>query len=244
MEEFKIDKLHFTTPTMRAFNLDISATIDPEAEIPWNSRVTVSLFHRHRLIGKKTLCDTYIIPDEDNEVTIRLESLEILNLVALKAFFENLMPKNGITQEESAGLTVTAALDHDDNAHDDNAHEFSIAIDLDYMAMLSISCLNFKRCDESIRINFKMSSPNPVDINFGECQFVLKKDKETLAFLDGQFAIHKGEYAVVMEGDIDFSVDYKLFAGTGTLTGFKTYDHNNSFLAHAIRLFKVQVKLS
>ncbi|KAL7822535.1 hypothetical protein V8C26DRAFT_248646 [Trichoderma gracile] len=239
MEEFKIDKLHFTTPTMRAFNLDISATIDPEVEIPWNSRVTVSLFHRHPLIGKKTLRKTYIIPDENNEVKVRLESLKIINLVALKAFFENLMPKKGLTQEESVGLYVTAELDLNDNAHG-----FSISIDLDLMAMLSIDCLEFKRCDESIRISFKMSSPSPVDMNFGQCQFLLKKDKEILAFLDGHFAIHKGEYSVVMQGEIDFSVDYKLFAGTGTLTGFKTYDHNNSFLAHAIRLFKVQVKLS
>ncbi|OTA00703.1 hypothetical protein A9Z42_0009550 [Trichoderma parareesei] len=149
------------------------------------------------------------------------------------------MPKNGVTQEESAGLAVTAALDHDDSAH-----ELSISIDLDYMAMLSISCLDFKRCDESIRISFKMSSPSPVYMSFGQCHFILKKGTETLAFLDGRFAIHKGENSIVMEGDIDFGVDYKLFAGTGTLMGFKTYEHNNTFLAHAIRLLKTEVKLS
>ncbi|EGR52842.1 uncharacterized protein TRIREDRAFT_102789 [Trichoderma reesei QM6a] len=224
---------------MSAFNLEISATIDPEVQIPWSSRVAICLLHRHRLIGKKTLRKTYIIPDEDNEVKIRLESLNIQNLVALKAFFENLMPKNGVTQEESAGLAVTAALDHDDSAN-----ELSISIELDYMAMLSISCLDFKRCDESIRISFKMSSPSPVYMSFGQCQFILKKGTETLALLDGRFAIHKGEDSVVMEGDIDFSVNYKLFAGTGNLMGFKTYEHNNTFLAHAIRLFKTEVKLS
>ncbi|KAL6871160.1 hypothetical protein J3F83DRAFT_772875 [Trichoderma novae-zelandiae] len=239
MGEFAIDRLLFTSPTMRAFNLEITATIDPEVDVPWNSRVTVFLFHRHRLVGKKTLRKTYIIPDEKNEAKIRLESLKISNLIALKAFFQNLMPKNGISQEESAGLCVTAALDHDENGH-----ELSISIDLDYMSMLSVHCLDFKRCDESVRLSFNMSSPSPVDMDFGYCQFILKKDKEVLAFLDGHFTIQRGDCAVVMEGDVDLSVDYKLFEGTGTLTGFKTYAHNNTFLAHAIRLFKMQVKLS
>ncbi|TFB04661.1 hypothetical protein CCMA1212_002989 [Trichoderma ghanense] len=221
-----------------AFDLEISATIDTEVDVPWNSRVTVFIFHRHRVIGKKTLRDSYIIPDENNKVRIRLESLKIRNLKAFEAFFRNMMPKDGITQEEEVSLCVTAALDHDNNGH-----EFSIAIDLDHISKLSVDCLDFQRCDESVRISFNMLSPSPVDLDFGHCRFILRKGKETLAFLDGYLIIQQGHYEIDLEGDIDRGVDRKLFAGTGTLAGFKTHEHNNSFLAHAIRLFEIQVKL-
>ncbi|KAL6698918.1 hypothetical protein J3F84DRAFT_405855 [Trichoderma pleuroticola] len=44
MAEMKIDTLHFTSPSMRSFDLKITAIIDPELDIGWISHVTVSLF--------------------------------------------------------------------------------------------------------------------------------------------------------------------------------------------------------
>ncbi|KAL7821423.1 hypothetical protein V8C44DRAFT_362913 [Trichoderma aethiopicum] len=239
MQEFEIDTLRFSSPTMRASNLEVFAIIDPEVDVGWASRVTVSLFHRQRLIGERTLRNTYIIPDEKDRAEITIESFKIRNMIPFKTFFQNLMPRSDLIQETAADVAVTAALDHHENGH-----ELSIAIDLSDMSRISIGCLELDRGVDRIRLSFFLASSSPIDIDFGSCQFMLKKGKEILAFLDGRFAIRPGGLPIFMEGIVDGDVDGAWFDGMGSLTGFKTHEHNNSFLAHAIRLFEIQVKLS
>lgn len=213
--------------------------MDPEVDVGWISRVTVILTHGRRLIGEKTLRDTYMIPDEWDRATIRLESFEIKNMTAFKGFFEKLMPKNDIIQEYRAEVALKAALDDEENGH-----ELSIAIDLSDVSKISVSRLEYNRCDDRIRLSFSTWSWTPFDIDFGCCQFVLEADDGILAFLDGRFGMGRELYKVALEGIVDPAIDEASFDGVGTLTGFKTYEHNNSFLAHAIRLFRIEVDLA
>ncbi|PTB67520.1 hypothetical protein BBK36DRAFT_1167916 [Trichoderma citrinoviride] len=224
---------------MRTFDLEINAILEPEIDVGWISRVTVSLFHRCRLIGEKTLNDTYIFRGEENGVNIRLESFEIRNMTAFKRFFQKLMPEKNHAEKKAATKAVIATLENDENGH-----ELSIGIDLNDVSKISIEGLAFNRSNDKIRLAFIAFRSGTVDIDFGCCQFILKKDKQVLAYLDGRFALKPDGYSVVMEGIVASDVDKALFGGMGTLTGFLTYDHNNTFLAHAIRLFEIQVKLS
>ncbi|KAL7912797.1 hypothetical protein GGI35DRAFT_491228 [Trichoderma velutinum] len=236
MAEMKIDRLHFTNPSMRSFNLEIVTTIDPELDIGWISHATISLFYRRRFIGEKALRDMHIIPDEDNEAKIMLEGFEIRNMIGFRAFIQRLMPETKINRQGKGQSLITAELENDENGH-----ELSIAIDMSTMLNDSILRPTIKLVDGRVKVSFTTSSSNPVDMPFGWCQFILKKGKTILAFLNGHFDIQPDTCDIIMEGD---SMATKAaFSGMGILKGFKTYDNNNTWLAHAIRLFEIDVNL-
>ncbi|KKP07413.1 hypothetical protein THAR02_00475 [Trichoderma harzianum] len=219
----------------RSFNLEISATTNYDVDIGWISHATVSLFYRRRLIGEKTLRDMHILPDENNEVEIKLDGLNIQNMIGFKTFIQRVMPETKATRQKEGKPSITAALDNDENGH-----ELSIAIDLSTMSSGSILRPVIKLVDGKVQISFTTSSSNPVDMPFGWCQFILKKGKKILAFMDGHFDIQPDTCDIIMEGD---AIATKAeFSGMGVLKGFKTYD-SNSWLAHAIRLFEIDVNL-
>ncbi|KAK4070098.1 uncharacterized protein Triagg1_6519 [Trichoderma aggressivum f. europaeum] len=220
----------------RSFNLEITGVIDPEIDVGWVSFVTVSLLHRRRRIGEKTLYDMHIILDEKNEVTIKLEGFQIQSMVRFRDFALKMMPKLKANRQKSKQAPVMAALDTDDNGH-----ELFISIDLGHMLETSILDLTVQFVNKRIRIVFKISSGNPVDLAFGWCQFQLKKDKTSLAFLDGHFDIQPDKCEIVMEGEPEIADP--VFSGKAVLKGVKTYDNSKSWLALAIQAFEMEVNL-
>ncbi|UKZ80532.1 hypothetical protein TrVFT333_008293 [Trichoderma virens FT-333] len=236
MAELEIESLHFTNPSMRSFNLDISAVIGPEVDIGWISCVTVSIFYRRVLIGKKTLRNKYINPDEEGNVEIHLENLKILNMLGFKAFIQRLMPKTGVIPQNKDQTSITATLDHDESGH-----KLSVAIDLNDTSSVSISDVDLQRVDRTVTLKFRASSPNPVDLPFGYCRFSLKKDGAHLVSLEGYFDILPGNSDVTLEGDTE--TDNLELSGTAILKGVCALDNEHNWLAHAIRLFEMEVKL-
>ncbi|KAL6809047.1 hypothetical protein GGI42DRAFT_350531 [Trichoderma sp. SZMC 28013] len=237
MAEMKIDSLHFINPSFRSFNLEITGVIDPELDIGWVSLVTVSLLHQRRRIGEKTLYDMHIIPNEKNDVTIKLEGFQIQSMVRFKDFALKLMPKLKANRQKSKQAPVMAQLDTDDNGH-----ELFISIDLGHMLETSILNPTVQLIDKRIRIGFQISSSNPVDLTFGWCRFQLKKDKTVLAFLDGHFDIQPDKCEIVMEGVLE--ITDPVFSGKAVLKGVKTYDNSKSWLALAIQAFEMEVNLN
>ncbi|KAL7944421.1 hypothetical protein V8C42DRAFT_358536 [Trichoderma barbatum] len=236
MAEMKIERLHFTKVSMKSFSLEVTAVIDPEVDIGWISDMTISLVYGRRLIGEKVLRDTHIIPDETNKVELMLEGFEIRNMIRFKTFIENAMPETKVTTQKNRRSSIMATLETDDNGH-----ELSIIMDMASMSKTTILHPKIHIVDGKVRISFTTSSSNPVDLPFGWCQFLLKKDKKILAFLDGHFDIQPDKCEILMEGDA--MVPNADFSGTGILKGFKTYDNSTSWLAHAIRSFEIEVNL-
>ncbi|KAL7937489.1 hypothetical protein V8C35DRAFT_331234 [Trichoderma chlorosporum] len=236
MSEMEIERLHFTRPYMRSFDLEITAIVDAEVDIGWISNVTVSLVHRRCLIGEMALRDMHIIPNEENEAKIKLEGFQIQNMNKFKAFTESVMPAIKIKRQKRGQSPTMAILETSNYGHD-----LYITIDMSDMPRASILKPTITLSNRVVRIDFMTSSSNPVDLSFGSCRFVLKKDKTVLAFLDGYFEIQPDKSEFVIEGDS--MAPSTEFSGTATLKGIATDENNSSWLAHAIRLFKMEVDL-
>ncbi|KAL6832446.1 hypothetical protein V8C40DRAFT_284287 [Trichoderma camerunense] len=236
MAEIQIDDLNFTNPSMRSFNLAVTATIDPKLDIHWISNVTVSLFYRRRLIGEKTRRNTYFILDEENQTCISLQGLKIRDMIGFKAFMQRLMPKSGIIRQKEGETSITAAVDRDENGHN-----ISVAIDLNDVSSVSVSNVNCQLVDQEITLTFSVSNWNPVDLPFGYCRFSLTKDKTLLASLQGHLDILPNSSRITLTGHYE-ATTVKL-AGTAILKGVLAFDHAGTWIERALQLFEIEVKL-
>ncbi|KAH0494345.1 hypothetical protein TgHK011_000967 [Trichoderma gracile] len=164
MARLKIGVLRIANPTMRTFDLEAVVIVDEFYEdLDWTSHVTVSLSYQPRLIGEATLRDTYFIPDENNEASIKFEGFNIQNMVGFKAFIQHLLPNdmdlelgiiNGLT---IAGRSV------------DEAHELSLNIELSGISKTSVDDFYIRVVEETVIVDFNLSNVNPVEIAFGFC---------------------------------------------------------------------------
>ncbi|KAL6826900.1 hypothetical protein J3E69DRAFT_380231 [Trichoderma sp. SZMC 28015] len=236
MAEMTIESLHFTNPSMRSFNLGITAIIEPELDIGWISHVTVSVFYRRRLIGEKTRRNTYIIPNEDDVACINLQGLKIRDMIGFKAFMQRLMPKSGIIRQKKGDASITAAVDKDENGHN-----LSVAIDLNDISSVSVSDLSCQLVDQKIMLSFTVLCANPVNLPFGHCKFSLKKDEVLLASLEGNFEFAADSCYIYLEGSCE-ATTVKL-KGTAVLKGVQAVDYYGTWIDRAIQLFELDVKL-
>ncbi|KAL6801877.1 hypothetical protein J3E68DRAFT_447783 [Trichoderma sp. SZMC 28012] len=236
MAEMKIDKLQFANASFRSFNLEITGIIDSEFDIGWVSYVTVSLLYQRRVIGAKTIQDMHVTLDEKNEATIKLEGFYIQSMVRFKAFALKLIPQLKANPQKKKQAPTMAALDTDDDGH-----ELFISIELSHMLEATILNPTVQLIGKRVRIGFRLSSCNPVDLAFGWCRFQLKKDKTILAFLDGHFDIVPNKCEIVMEGNLE--IPDTVLSGKAVLKAVKTHDNNKSWLSLAFQAFEIEVNL-
>lgn len=220
----------------RTFDHEAVIKVDESLDdIDWTSHVTVSLYYRPRLIGEVTLRDTYFIPDASGKASIKLERFDIRNMVGFKNFMQHLLPNEVDIEIETAnGLTVTGR-------SVDEAHELSLNIELSGISKASVKDFYFRLVERTVIIEFNFSSPSPVVLDFGDCEFSLERGGEVLARLDGYFRIGLEDPEVLLQGDA-IAADTR-FSGFGTLRGVKALEESNTWVAHAIRSFEMSVDL-
>lgn len=191
------------------------------------------------MIGETTIKDIPIIPDYDNCVTIEWDDLhenlvEIQNMVGFRSFFDDLMPKKGADLGLDDKKTITAAL-----SVTPTGHQLTMSIDLANVSKIKCSLKGLNISGNEIAIILQLTNTSPFQLSFGRtCDFVLRKDQETVGNLSGDFQIDSGEYICTLNGTIENGV-----SGMVTLRGSKFNDYDDSWQQYVIRLFETEINV-
>ncbi|TFB04662.1 hypothetical protein CCMA1212_002988 [Trichoderma ghanense] len=223
----------------KTFDLEIVAIIEDELlDLDWTSHVTVTLSYQTRVIGEQTLRDTVLFPDSEKRVVIKLHGFNISNMVGFKGFIQRLLPNDIDTELDDMNANQLAIAD----SNVDEGHDLSPGINLSVLSKASV-IESFVHAYDVTEIGwgFIFYSSDQAEFDFGSCEFVLKKGETRLALLYGSLRIMPGKTHVLLRGHSVAALTE--FLGMATLKGVRTVENNNTWLAHAIRSFEIQVDM-